>query len=259
MDLIVDYPSCKESYDRPNEITKCVARNTIPFGSLDFALRYYPSFGHFVVPSYAIVAAYDFMHAPPTFEGLELKRNLIILGLRWRYGIVHGIPSILSPTFFVIEHFDRMIASLGKTGESIRDCNVPYALVSFLCIDAPHTVDPEVVKKCESYLKDSPKNVPIHVLLYSLCLNATIPWEVRNEIIMTTLLTEKPAMIDKKMRMERDNDIMPQISSNFPYATGSRVLGVFQFLEQTQFPNPSYCSLDFNHFKIYSYLIERSA
>lgn len=255
MSIIVDFNNCKESYDPPDDRTKVVARNTIPFGPLEFALKYYPSFAFFCVSAYAPIVAYEFMQTDTSVAGLEMRRNLILLGLWWRYDNVVGVPYLFSPNFFVIQHFPRILSSFGKTGESIRDCENDMALVSLLCIDAPHRVDPSVRQKCAPFLIDAPDEVPDHVLMYVLCLNETVPWELRNEILMTTELVDKPSKLVPRMRLERENEIKSQNSTQFQYATASRLLGAFQFFEQTTSPDPSLASLDYNHYKLSLYHI----
>jgi hypothetical protein len=239
-----------ESYDEPNEYTKYVARSIIPFGSLQFALQYYPSITFNKTKPYAPTLAYEFMHSTDA----QQNRDFIHLALWWRYKNVPGIPFLHSPTFFVIQHFALMLSSLGKTGEHIRDCNKPYALVSFICIDAPHTINPVVYDKCKSYFRNvNVDDIPKHVLMYALCLNQGIPWELRNEIMMTTSLTENPEEISYGPKSEFENKTQPEISSQFLYATASRVLGAFQYLERSSTPSPSNASLDCNYTPIQRY------
>lgn len=235
----------RESNDPPTSKTMRFARSLIKYGTTDFAIKYFPSLGPFVVPSYAAVAAYEFCHT----TDLARKRDLLVLGLSWRYQGVSGLPLLNTSTFFVVEFLHVLLGCIGKTGESIRDCNNKTALVSLLCINEPHAVDECVLRKCEPYLVDAPKHVPVHQLLYGLCLNDELSWELRNEIMMTTVLIKLPDEIEPYGKSERENKKYEETTSQFSHSEASHVLGTFQFLEKTKYPDPSKACLDSPHFE----------
>ncbi len=225
---------CENDESNNTPATREFARDKMPFGTTAFTLRYYPSLLQKCPMAYAPFLANEFMMTTDSSE----RRCMLYLALSWRFKGFVGVPQPGSGTFFVIAYFEHLLAAFGATGEQIKCSTHPDAILSALCIDDDHVVDPDVYKECAPFLGDAPAAVPRHVLLYGLCLDRLVPWALRNRIAATTRLARKS---DLKKTLPRLGDRFVATNeykkSQFNIACASRVLGALQVLEDSNTVN----------------------